>query len=207
MSDDPLVDAIHQAIKDARTLELVRVVCLSVSPFLVSINGQGSVPALMVAGSSWEVGESGPALLRPGSKPVCLKAGTGGGGGSSFVRTTSTPVVTSIGAGSHATVTIPLAKSFRLLAMIVNAECRVRLFATAAGAAADIGRPVTDDPPDGRGVILDYVTTFAGTFLLSPLVDGSSMESVPSSAITAVVDNPSGSTASISVSFDYIRTE
>jgi len=130
-----------------------------------------------------------------------------GGGGSTFTRTTSTPVATSIAAGSYATITVSLALSYRLLSMTVDKACRVRLFATAAGAAADIGRPVSTDPPDGRGVMLDYVATAPGTYLLSPLVDGASMETVPSTSITAVVDNTAVSTQTITVSFNYLPTE
>lgn len=129
------------------------------------------------------------------------------GGGTAAGREDSTPVTATVGANSNTTTAVVLAKSFRLLSMTVDAACRVRLFATAAGAAADLGRPATDDPPDGRGVILDYVTTFGGTYLLSPLVDGSSMETIPSSSITTVIDNPTGSSADITVSFDYLPTE
>lgn len=207
MSDDPVVDALLEAIYERPGVGMVAVKCLSVTPFLVSIDGAGSVPGVDLL-DAFDLGDLGYGLIESGRRPVCLRSsGDSGGGGGSAVRTTSTPVVTSIGAGSYDTVTIPLSKSFRLLALVVNAAARVRLFATAAGAAADIGRSVTVDPPDGRGVILDYVTTHAGTYLLSPLVDGSSMETVPSSSITAVVDNPDVGTASISVSFIYLPTE
>lgn len=206
---DPLATAIKRAIAESAALRLVRIRVLQVAPLLVSINGVGSVPAVTMDGSSLALDDTGYALISPTTSiPVVLAgAGGGGGGGGGFVRANSTPVVNLVGAATYVTTAIPLAKSFRLLAMSVNAACRVRLFATSAGAAADIGRAVTDDPPDGRGVILDYVAPYAGEFLLSPLVDGSSMEATPVASITTVVDNTAGSTASISVSFDYLPTE
>lgn len=136
-----------------------------------------------------------------------ILSGGGGGGDSTPSRQTSTPVVSNIPANSNLITTAPLAKSFRLLSMTVDQACRVRLVASSAGAAADASRLISIDPPDGRGVFLDYVAPFAGTFILSPQVDGSSMETTPATTIPMIVDNPSGSTQDISVSFVYLPTE
>jgi hypothetical protein len=129
------------------------------------------------------------------------------GGGSSQARVASATTSATIAAFGNATVSFSLALSFRLLSMTVDKAARVRLYATAAGAAADLGRPVTTDPADGLGCILDYVTTHSGTYLLSPLVDGSSMETTPSTSITGVIDNPDSSTQTITASFVYQPTE
>lgn len=155
----------------------------------------------------WYIAPKADGWYGKNSAGVETLLGAGSGGGSTPARVTSSTVSNSIVAGGHASTTVPLAISYRLLSLTVNNACRVRLFTTAAGATADIGRSITDDPPDGRGVILDYVATHAGTFILSPLVDGSSMESSPSANISALVDNPGVSTTTIDVSFVYIPTE
>lgn len=128
-------------------------------------------------------------------------------GGAGAARTTSATTSASVAGLGTATVTFSLAVSYRLLSMTVNRAARVRLYATATGAAADLSRSAVTDPLDGLGCILEYVAATAGTYLLSPLVDGSSMEATPSTTITGVIDNPDPSTQTITVSFVYQPTE
>jgi hypothetical protein len=99
-----------------------------------------------------------------------------------------------------------LAKSYRLLHINTTVACRTRLYTTAANQTADLGRPLSTDPAQGAGVMLDFDTL--STFLvadLSPMVDGSSMESTPSTSIPITINlNAAGPTT---VTFTYIQTE
>lgn len=81
MSDDPVVDALLEALDEATTsLRLVAVKCVQVSPLLVSIAGIGSVPAIQ-QGITMALDDVAYALWSPPTKPIVL-GGVGGGTGS-----------------------------------------------------------------------------------------------------------------------------
>jgi hypothetical protein len=123
-------------------------------------------------------------------------------------RTTATVTSASLGSTVMQQTTITIAKGFRLLHIQTDRAARVRLYATAAGQAADANRTVNNDPAVGVGLILDYVTTStARDEDLSPLVDGASMEVSPSATIPITITNLSGSTSTVTVTLTYIQTE
>lgn len=71
---DPDYAALLEAIDEAASpMKQVSVVCLQVSPLLVSVNGLGSVRAELMAGSTFGLGDTGRAIWSPPSKPVCFK--------------------------------------------------------------------------------------------------------------------------------------
>ena len=72
------------------------------------------------------------------------------------------------------------------------------------GTAPTTLEPVTD-PTGDHGVMLDVVMTGAGTLTLSPLVDGFTDDA--SDDVPYRVTNTSGSTSSVDVDLDYLRTE
>lgn len=140
--------------------------------------------------------------------PFLIRTGASGEIGSDgSARTASTPVDVTVPANSRTNVDLPLSKSYRILSLTVNHACRVRLYATAANRTADAARPIGTDPTDGTGVMLDFNATAAGTFNLSPLVDGANMETVPTSTISALVDNLTSGSLTVNVSFVYQVTE
>jgi hypothetical protein len=84
--------------------------------------------------------------------------------------------------------------------------CRTRLYTTTANQTADAGRTTAQDPVEGSGVLLDYITT--STFLggdLAPEVDGSSMAAPPVTQIPITIDL--GATGPTTVTFTYVQTE
>lgn len=122
-------------------------------------------------------------------------------------RVSSASVTTAaLTTGNSAQTTITLAHSFTLLTVTVSQKCRVRLYATAATQAADVGRAIGTDPSDPSDLILDYATSGAGTFHLSPLVEGASLESVPSTAIPMTITNTDVA-GTVTASFTYIPME
>lgn len=112
-----------------------------------------------------------------------------------------------LAAGAQAVGTIPVAVGYRVYAVTFNAPGRVRLYTTVAKRNADLDRAVTTPVPTNSGLVLDYVASAAGTFELSPLVDGFQNEAAPSSAVPYIISNNTAVAASIDVTLTYVRTE
>lgn len=106
------------------------------------------------------------------------------------------------------TGTVTLAKGYRLLRIATDVPARLRVYTTAAKRTADATREIGTDPEGDHGVVLDLVTTadlLAAD--LSPTVDGWNNETAPSTSIPIAVQNLSGATDTVSVTFTFIRTE
>lgn len=125
--------------------------------------------------------------------------------------TRQTTTATSVALAPYAmdsSTTMPLSQGYRLYSISTSRPARVRLYTTAAARASDLTRGVGVDPASPAGVVLDYVTTGSGvTWALSPLVDGTSLESTPSASIPMTVTNNDTVTGTISVTFTWIKTE
>jgi hypothetical protein len=135
--------------------------------------------------------------------------GTGGSSGGGLPsRTTATATTSSLAAGAtDSTTTITLAVGYRLLAVQTSRPARVRLYTTTSKRAADLSRPAGTDPTSDAGCMFEYVTPDTAVHTLSPLVDGASMESTPSTAIAMSVTNNDTATGSITVTLTWVRTE
>ena len=101
-----------------------------------------------------------------------------------------------------------MSRGYRVIALKTDRPARIRIYATAAQQTADAARPVGTDPTGNHGLLLEYVTT-SGMLeaVLSPMVDGASMEVTPSNNIPVTVTNLSGSAATVQVDLTYMRTE
>jgi hypothetical protein len=104
--------------------------------------------------------------------------------------TTGTETAKSIIAPGHASL---------LYAVTVDQPCRVRLYATAAQATADIARLQTVDPTGNHGCLLELVFTAAGTFNLAPEVCITDQSSSPSANFNANVRCDSGTTLNVTL--------
>lgn len=139
----------------------------------------------------------------PGVSSEWLLAGIGSSG-----RATVTYTTASIAADASEQGSVSLAKGFRLYKIETDEPARVRLYATSAQQAADAGRGAGTDPVGDHGLLFEFITTDSLlSAVLSPLVDGVSMESIPSALIPITVTNLSGSTDTIQVTFTYVETE
>jgi len=133
---------------------------------------------------------------------------TGSGGGASIARNTVTVTTTSLADNATFTGTISLAKTYTLLKITTNIPARVRIYDTVANRSADLSRPVGTPHAENSGLILEYVTTLGIlSATLSPLVDGTSLETTPTSNIPISITNLSGSTDTVTVTFTYIPLE
>lgn len=106
---------------------------------------------------------------------------------------------------------VTLGKSFLLLKIVADRNCRVRLYSTAAARTADASRPFGTDPTAGtqHGVICDLLVTSADslTWILSPQAPGSCMEASVTRDIPYAIQNLSGATSTVQVTFTVVETE
>ncbi|HET8588981.1 MAG TPA: hypothetical protein VFM01_05060, partial [Nakamurella sp.] len=121
------------------------------------------------------------------------------GGGGLAERQTTSVTTSTLAAGASEDVSISLALAFRLLSLQVDGPARVEFYATTASRTADASRAIGTDPSLGSGLILEYVAPSAGTYILSPMTFGASMESSPTSSIPLRVTNTGASAAAITV--------
>lgn len=137
--------------------------------------------------------------------------GTGGGGtggGGVTPRTTGGVTTASLADKANETGTVSLATGYRLAEIETSVPCRVRLYATVAQRDADLLRASGDDPVEDHGLIFEFLsnTSLLGA-VLSPMVDGYSLEDPPSPDIPYTITNLSGSAAPVTVSLVWQRTE
>lgn len=131
----------------------------------------------------------------------------GGGGGGSITRQVATVTTAVLAGGQEAQLTLPLAISYSLLGIRTSVPARVRVYPGADYASADATRPVTQEPPADRVLVLEYVTASALTYPLSPAVSGASVEDPPTAEAVVRIANLSSSSASVSLSLTYLALE
>ncbi len=146
-----------------------------------------------------------------------------GGGGGTVVESTSqqmtliSQTTTSLSAGAISNISLQMAKSVAVLAVIVSSAARVRLYQTSAAMTADASRPNTVPPTPGSNhqVIGDWYLTGAAnaplTFWCSPIALGQNADgttdATQNATIYAAVTNLGVSSAAITVQILYIPQE
>lgn len=134
--------------------------------------------------------------------------------GSSPSRSTVTKTTASLANGASEQSTVTIAKTFSIAKIVVDGDCRVRLYSTAAAATADSSRAFTasllNAPYVGtqHGCIMDLqlVGSSNYTWILSPEAEGANVESSPSSSITYIITNL-GSTRTCQAVFTFLPLE
>lgn len=122
-------------------------------------------------------------------------------------RKSATRTTASLAAGAIETGTITLARAYRLLLLQVDRPSRVRIYTTVAKRDADLSRAIGTDPAANSGLMFEYVATAAGTFELSPVVDGFQNESTPGAGVPISITNRDTVAAAVTVTLTYVRTE
>jgi hypothetical protein len=117
--------------------------------------------------------------------------------------TTATITTASIANGAIEKGTVNIAQGYRLLSMTTDKGCRVRIYTTTTGRDADETRAVGDDAPESVGLLFEYNDPAAVTVDLSPTVDGFLSSGI---AVPYTITNNSGSTGTVTVTFNYVRT-
>jgi hypothetical protein len=90
-----------------------------------------------------------------------------------------------------------------LLTIQADRACWVRLYTDAAAQAADAGRILGVQPTAGTGVLAEFVFTGASTIPTSPVPWLSNDEGAPASRVFYTVQNRSGATHTVTVTFGY----
>lgn len=104
--------------------------------------------------------------------------------------------------------TVALGKAFMLLRVSADRPCRVRLYSTAAARAADAAREPGTDPEGEHGLIVDLVFAPSNLTLdLAPMVIGACLEDTVVSSVPYAIQNLSGSTSTVAVSFTRLNLE
>jgi hypothetical protein len=179
-----------RAAKDAYTWmegPITAVSSTSVTINVDTLEGSGTY-------ASWALGVAG----QPGS----------GGEGSALARGEVSLTTGSLADNATETGTVGLGKSFLLLKVSADRACRVRLYETAGYRTADAARPVGSDPVGEHGLIADLVFTASNLSLdLAPTVTGVNLEEPPSASIAYAVQNRSGATSTVQLTFIRIPLE
>lgn len=103
--------------------------------------------------------------------------------------------------------TVELGKSFLLLRVVADRPCRVRLYNTAAARTADGARAAGIEAVQGVGLIAELIFALAGTIIMSPAAIGANLETVPTDDISYLIQNTSGSTHTVAVTFTRLLLE
>lgn len=123
-----------------------------------------------------------------------------------YTRTTVVYTTASLATDASETGTVTMAIGYRLLKIETSRAARVRVYTTAAARTADAARAIGTDPTGDHGLVAEVVTGATLSYMLSPTVDGVSLESTPSTSISIAITNK-GSTGTVAVTFTWIRTE
>jgi hypothetical protein len=142
----------------------------------------------------------------PGASPLDWLAwgGSGGGGLSGSSSESATKTVTSGSLAQGAVDSSKAAKLSRVFALSKVATSRaawVRLYATAADRAADLGRGLNDDPTEGINVALEFRTNAQRLTLLTPNVTVTDSQAVTTGLPATIINLDA--TGPVAVTFDY----
>ena len=158
--------------------------------------------AVSYGGSLW-VSSATNTNKTPGVASEWTEYASGG-----WQRTTASVTTASLATGALSKTTIALARSYRLFKITTDKAARVRIYATAVQQTADEARAIGVDPSGDHGLIFEFVTTsLLLSSVLSPFVDGASMETTPSANIPITITNLSGATGTVKVDLTFVRTE
>jgi hypothetical protein len=105
-------------------------------------------------------------------------------------RSSLTFTTSSLATAAGESGSVTLALGYRIMRVDTTRAARVRLYTTPAKRSADILRPVTDDPIGDHGCVVEILTTASVLGVdTSPVPQGYSMETPPTSVIAWRVDN------------------
>lgn len=131
-----------------------------------------------------------------------------GGGGAGAPRDAVTKTTASLADQAAESGIVTMATGYRLSKIVTDRPARVRLYATAAQRDADLTRDPADDPVDDHGLMFEFISTTSFlSAVLSPMVDGYSLETTPSGDIPYTITNMSGAASPVTVTLTWQRTE
>jgi hypothetical protein len=138
--------------------------------------------------------------------------GSGGGYGSTQVRTTATVITAALDNNVTENDDLVMARTFILQSIMVSAYARVRLYSTAAARTADALRPLGAPTPQGtqNGIIAEVIMVSqlgVLSWMMSPAANGCNDDTPAATTIYAATTNLSGANSTITVTFTYLPLE
>jgi hypothetical protein len=132
-----------------------------------------------------------------------------GGGGSGCTRTTLNFTSGSLAPAVDEIDTVPTgADSFLFFNMAVSGPCRVRVYATAAFAAADRTRPSSQDPVGNMGMYLEMVfIPGVLTWTMAPIPVAVNQDIAENQNIYMTIQNLGSSTTTVTVNASLLKME
>lgn len=131
-------------------------------------------------------------------------------GGGMAPRTTVVYTTASLPSMTRQVGLVNLGETYQLLGISADRACRVRLYASADHRAEDLSRPAGKLPSLNKDHGLMFEAVLLGVVMelaVAPAVIGANLEPTPSALIPLAVDNLSGETGTVSVTFTYVRQQ
>ena len=99
-----------------------------------------------------------------------------------------------------------MGKSYAIYSVTAEKECRIRIYSDTASRTADASRAASEDPPEGSGVVAEFIATSPNTtFKVTPAIYGYIDDS--ETVMPVSVTNNTGSTTDIDVSITVLKLE
>jgi hypothetical protein len=174
----------------------------------IAVSGQTDVVAETTTDTLTLVAGSGITITtNPTTDTITFTANTSGGGVSGFTPTRVTQAVSTTSIADNASADIEfgnLGISYVLHKIAVDRASWVRIYADTSSRTADNSRLQGTDPIEGTGVIAEFISSAANTFLITPGVYGF-VET--GNTIPVRVTNLSGSTSAVAVTLTGLKLE
>jgi hypothetical protein len=139
---------------------------------------------------------------------LTIAASAGGGGSTVGTIATATYTTASIADTVTENGTVNLAKSYQLLKVVGSVASRVRVYSSSALRTSDAARAIGTLPTGQHGVVQESVlTSTALTDNAYPKPFGANDEAVRSSSIPVAIQNRSGITQAVTITFTYLILE
>ncbi len=176
---------------------------INIGAGLVTINPNGLNLNGSAASTQLKTGQ-GTKVVTDGSNYFCALQALS-------ARTATSLTTGSLVAGATESLSVLLAKTVLIVAVTVSVAARVRLYSTAAAAAADLSRPVASPPAIGlqNEVIMDVNLTVATglSWIMSPAAWGSDGKATPDGNLAYNIQNGTSGTIAVTVTWTYIALE
>lgn len=150
-----------------------------------------------VQGPPGPTGPTGPAGGPTGA------TGPSGTPALNYARTTTDLTTGVLASSAQETGTVSLAPGWQVRYLTADRSCRIRLYTDAASRAADQSRAMGVDPTGNIGLLLDVYMASSGTIqAIAPGYTADASANVP-----YTIDNLSGASSAVDITFGWIRTE
>jgi len=146
--------------------------------------------------------------LRSDVETISITVNGDGAGTGLLARTSATKTTGSLADGGQELGTVTLAKTWMLTKVVADRACRIRLYVSTGHQAADAARGFGVDPAGDGGCMFDArLPSTTLTWHCVPNITSSDDDPTIRDWIPVTIDNQSGSTSTVSVTFTFFALE